>query len=121
MTLGTGTAVASFDPFISGSVSVEHFTQPESSLVLYGVPSLQLNPTLSSFQYTQSFPPAPRLRSPCKKCAKRKTVPCSTPNPTLTAYYRVELQQPLPAGFGFGPNLRYLRIARNDWKRGMCC
>jgi outer membrane protein TolC len=34
----------------------------------------------------------------------------------LSAFYRVTLRQELLAGFGFGPNLRYLRIARNNKK-----
>ncbi len=35
-------------------------------------------------------------------------------NPQLNAQYQFQVQQPLLAGFGFGPNLRYLRIARNN-------
>lgn len=113
-TLGTGTAVASFDPSISGSVSVEHLTQPESSRVLYGVPSLQLNQTLSSFEYAQSFPTGTTLSVELENVRDAENSASLNPNPTLTAYYRVALQQPLLAGFGFGPNLRFLRIARND-------
>jgi outer membrane protein TolC len=32
----------------------------------------------------------------------------------LNSYYRVLFQQQLLAGFGFGPNLRFLRIAKNN-------
>jgi outer membrane protein TolC len=34
----------------------------------------------------------------------------------LNSYYRFTFQQQLLAGFGFGPNLRYLRIAKNNKK-----
>jgi outer membrane protein TolC len=34
----------------------------------------------------------------------------------LNTYYRFTFQQQLLAGFGFGPNLRYLRIAKNNKK-----
>jgi outer membrane protein TolC len=34
----------------------------------------------------------------------------------LNSYYRFAFQQQLLAGFGFGPNLRYLRIAKNNKK-----
>ncbi len=34
----------------------------------------------------------------------------------MSSQYRIELQQQLLAGFGFGPNLRYLHIARNNKK-----
>ena len=40
--------------------------------------------------------------------------PFSLLTPSLNAYYRFSVQQPLLAGFGLGPNLRYLRIARNN-------
>ncbi len=40
--------------------------------------------------------------------------PYSYLNPTLNSYYHVALQQQLLAGFGFGPNLRFLRIAKNN-------
>ena len=35
-------------------------------------------------------------------------------NPTLNSYYHFALQQQLLAGFGLGPNLRFLRIAKNN-------
>jgi outer membrane protein TolC len=34
----------------------------------------------------------------------------------LNSYYRFTFQQQLLAGFGFGPNLRYVRIAKNNKK-----
>jgi len=36
--------------------------------------------------------------------------------PQLGTYYRFTVQQQLLAGFGTGPNLRYLRIAKNNKK-----
>jgi outer membrane protein TolC len=37
-------------------------------------------------------------------------------NPQLTSYFQVVIQQQLLAGFGLGPNLRYLRIAKTNQK-----
>jgi outer membrane protein TolC len=37
-------------------------------------------------------------------------------SPNLTSIFRLTIQQELLAGFGLGPNLRYLRIARNNKK-----
>ena len=37
-------------------------------------------------------------------------------SPALGSMYRFSFQQQLLAGFGFGPNLRYLRIAKNNKK-----
>jgi hypothetical protein len=38
------------------------------------------------------------------------------PSPALSSMYRLSIQQELLSGFGFGPNLRYLRIVRNNKK-----
>src|SRR6185437_10264659 len=35
-------------------------------------------------------------------------------SPVLNSMYRVSFQQQLLSGFGFGPNLRYLKIAKNN-------
>ena len=42
-TLGAGTAVSSYDPFISAGGGEEHQTLPLSNLTLNGVPTLQTN------------------------------------------------------------------------------
>ena len=42
-TLGTGTAVNSYDPAIIATVGAEHQTTPLASQTIYGVPLLQLN------------------------------------------------------------------------------
>ncbi len=47
-TLGVGSAVSSYDPNISGTLSNEHYTSPQSNKAIYGVPSLQANTTLGS-------------------------------------------------------------------------
>ncbi len=113
-TLGTGTAVSSFDPSITGSINLEHYTEPLSNLQLYGVPSLQSNTVTSQFEYAQAFPTGTILTAVLQNSRATENSPFATLTPALNSYYHVELQQPLLAGFGFGPNLRYLRIARND-------
>ena len=37
-TLGTGTNVSSYDPAITGTFSIEHYTEPLSNIAIYGVP-----------------------------------------------------------------------------------
>lgn len=113
-TLGTGTAVNSFDPLITGSLSLEHLTQPESSLVIFGVPSLQVNTAASQVQYLQAFPTGTVISFLLENNRQAENSPFTFLTPALNAYYRFTVQQPLLAGFGRGPNLRYLRIARND-------
>jgi outer membrane protein TolC len=113
-TLGTGTTVSSYDPAISGIFSVEHYAQPLSNLVVYGVPTLQQNTTTGNINYTQSFPTGTTLSAVFDNNRQTLNSIQSFLSPTLNTYYRVEFQQQLLSGFGLGPNLRFLRIAKNN-------
>ena len=115
-TLGTGTNVQTFDPSISGQLNNEHYTQPLSNLALFGVPRLQQNTTNGNVSYVQNFPTGTSLSAIFDNSRGATNSPNSFLNPTLNSYYHVLLQQQLLAGFGFGPNLRYYRIAKNDQK-----
>lgn len=115
-TLGIGTTVQSYDPLISGNVSIEHYTQPLSNRTLYDVATLQQHTTIGDVSYMQSFPTGTTFEAVLNTDRETSNSPQSLLNPTLNSYYQVVLQQQLLAGFGFGPNLRYLRIAKNNQK-----
>jgi outer membrane protein TolC len=115
-TLGTGTNVSSYDPMLSGSLNNEHYTQPLSNTSLYGIQTLQENTTNGNIGYSQAFPTGTTLSAVFDNNRGATNSPNSFLNPTLNSYYHVALQQQLLAGFGFGPNLRYLRIAKNNQK-----
>ena len=115
-TLGTGTNVSSYDPAVSAQINNEHYTQPLSNLSIYGVPTLQQNTTTGNFSYQQAFATGTSLSAIFDNSRGATNSPNSFLNPTLNSYYHVLLQQQLLAGFGFGPNLRYFRIAKNDQK-----
>lgn len=115
-TLGTGTNVASFDPAITGSLNTEHYTQPLSNTSIYGTQTLQTNTTNGNIGYSQAFPTGTSLNASWLNSRDASNSPYNLLNPTLNSYYRVLLQQQLLAGFGFGPNLRFLRIAKNNQK-----
>lgn len=113
-TLGAGTAVSSFDPAISATLGVEHQTTPLSNLQIYGVPGLQLNTGQSNIAFTQAFPTGTTFAMEWNSNRQTTNSIYSNLNPALTSQYRVSVQQELLAGFGFGPNRRYLRIACNN-------
>jgi outer membrane protein TolC len=113
-TLGAGTTVSSYDPAISGTFSVEHYAEPYSNLVVYGVPTLQQNTTIGNVGYTQSFATGTTVSAMFNNNRQTLNSFESFLNPTLNTYYRIELQQQLLAGFGLGTNLRFLRIAKNN-------
>jgi outer membrane protein TolC len=115
-TLGAGTNVSTFDPSISAQLNNEHFTLPLSSIAIFGVPTLQQNTTNGNISYLQNFPTGTSLSVIFDNSRGATNSPNSFLNPTLNSYYHVLLQQQLLAGFGFGPNLRYYRIAKNDQK-----
>jgi outer membrane protein TolC len=115
-TLGTGTNVSTFDPSISGQLNNEHYTQPLSNTSIYGTQTLQQNTTNGNVSYVQNFPTGTSFSAILDNSRGATNSPNSFLNPTLNSYYHVLLQQQLLAGFGFGPNLRYFRIAKNNQK-----
>jgi outer membrane protein TolC len=115
-TLGTGTAVSSYDPSIIGSIGAEHQTTPLANLQIYGIPSLQLNTGQSTLAYSQAFPTGTAFSVEFNNSRQTTNSPFFNLSPTLNSMFRISFQQQLLAGFGLGPNLRYLRIARNNKK-----
>jgi outer membrane protein TolC len=113
-TLGAGTAVQSYDPSISGNMGIEHLTQPLANLQIYGVPSLQQNTGVFNLAYQQAFPLGTSITFETQNNRQTTNSIFSNLSPSLGAYYRVTVQQQLLAGAGLGPNLRFLRIARNN-------
>lgn len=115
-TLGTGTNVSSYDPFISLNGGDEHQTSPEANGQIYGVPSLQANTVQVNALYSQSFPTGTTVSFAFDNLRQTTNSPLFYLSPTLSSVFRFQIQQELLAGFGFGPNLRYLRIAKNNKK-----
>jgi len=115
-TLGVGTPVASYDPALIVNTGIEHLTLPESNKALYGVPSLQLNTTTVNASYMQAFSTGTTISFEFNNNRQTANSPFITLSPALNSYFRLSFQQQLLAGFGLGPNLRYLRIARNNKK-----
>jgi len=115
-TLGTGTAVSSYDPFINVNGGDEHQTSPVANQQIYGVPSLQLNTGQVNALFTQAFATGTSINFSFSNSRQATNSPYFNLSPTLSSTFRFQIQQELLAGFGFGPNLRYLRIAKNNKK-----
>jgi outer membrane protein TolC len=115
-TLGTGTNVSSYDPTFTANTSLEHYTDPLPNLSVYGVPVLHSNTIIGNIGYQQAFPTGTSLSFTLNNDRATTNSPFIFLNPEIDTYYRVLFQQQLLAGFGLGPNLRYLRIARNNRK-----
>jgi outer membrane protein TolC len=113
-TLGAGTAVSSYDPAILASIGAEHQTTPLANLQIYGVPSLQLNTGSSTIEFQQAFPTGTSVSFQFNNSRQTNNSPFFFLSPSNSSMFRFSFQQQLLAGSGFGPNLRYLRIARNN-------
>jgi outer membrane protein TolC len=115
-TLGTGTTVSSYDASINASGGEEHQTLPLSNQQLNGVPTLQTNTGQFNFNYFQAFPTGTSISVGLNLNRQTTNSIFTNLSPVLNSQIRITFEQELLAGFGFGPNLRYLRIARNNKK-----
>ena len=115
-TLGVGTPVSSYDPQLNVNGGIEHLTLPQSNFQVYDVPSLQLNTTQVNANFSQAFSSGTSVSFEFTNSRQTTNSLDIFLSPALNSYYRFTIQQQLLAGFGFGPNLRYLRIANNNKK-----
>lgn len=107
-----GPFITSFDPVLSGSFQSDHFHILPSSTFS---PASPQNTTTANFSYLQGFQWGTNLSVGFNNT--RTTVgnaPFSALSPQLNSNFRFELTQHLLQGFGFTPNTRFIRIAKNN-------
>jgi outer membrane protein TolC len=117
-TLGTGAAVNSYDPLISAKTYLDHTTQLLPNQILYGVPVIHLNTFEGDLSYSEAFPTGGAIQVAWNNNRQTTNSPNETLNPQLNSYFEFYANQQLLAGFGLGPNLRFLRIAKTNQKVG---
>ncbi len=113
-TQGEGPPLDNYDPVITGMVQIGHSVTPESNTIISGTNELYQNTTTANFNYTQGFPTGTLLTAGFDNTRLWQNSIYNTLNPTLTPSFTFQLRQHLLQGFGYDPNLRYLRIARNN-------
>ena len=113
-TLGSGSAIQSYDPQISGQMFINHVKQPITNLVLTGVPLYAQNLANANFTYSQYFPTGTSMQVAFDNNRTADNAKFSTLVPSLTSNFRFQIRQHLLSGFGFGPNTRFIRIAKNN-------
>jgi outer membrane protein TolC len=113
-TLGSGTAVASFDPYVTFQGYVDHTVFQETNPFLVGVPIFKQNTIEALASYTQSFPMGTGLNVNYVGQRLANNSPYEAVNPTLYSNFQVVLTQHLLAGFGIATNERYMRIAKKN-------
>jgi outer membrane protein TolC len=115
-TLGAGTPVPSYDPVLSMNMGIEHLTSPLANQQIYGIPSLQLNTAQVNASFTQAFPTGTTVSFEFDNNRQTTNSTFTSLSPVVNSFYRFSFRHELLAGFGFGPNLRFLHIAKNNKK-----
>ena len=107
-----GPFITSFDPVLTGSFQSDHFNILPSSTFS---PASPQNTTTTNFSYIQGFHWGTNLSVGFNNT--RTTVgnaPFSVLSPQLNSNFQFRLTQHLLQGFGFAPNTRFIRIAKNN-------
>ena len=114
-TLGTGAPIQPYDPTLTANLRIEHGTFPLSSNVLSGaVPFLQQNTGVANFNYAQAFHTGTSMSVEFDNLRSTDNTTTSTLVPQVQSGFRFTVKQRLLSGFGFGPNTRFIRIAKNN-------
>jgi len=113
-TLGAGTIVPSFDPFLTFRGSVDHTVIQEPNTAQVGTPIYKVNTIQVLSQYTQAFPVGTNLTVNYQGQRQANNSPYSAINPELFGQFAVQIAQPILAGFGLSTNERFIRIAKRN-------
>jgi len=115
-TVGTGSLINSYDPIITGTLSLEHASFPLSNTVTTGTNNLQQNTGIANFNYFQGFKTGTTMNVAFNNQRQITNSLFNSLQPTLSSDFRLTLRQSLLQGFGLGPNMRFIRIANNNKK-----
>ncbi len=115
-TLGSGSAISSYDPDITATIGYSNSTTPLSSEIIYGVPTLRSGDFAGTLNYSQAFALGTSINVTFNSDRLTSNSSNSFLTPELDSSFQAVLRQHLLSGFGLGPNLRYLRIAKNNRK-----
>ncbi|MGB7554104.1 MAG: TolC family protein [Candidatus Korobacteraceae bacterium] len=118
-TLGGGPPLQSYDPVITGTIQGERATTPQANIFFSGgLPTAIQNTNTYNFGYSQAFSTGTLASVTFNNSRITTNVPFDLYNPQITPSFRFQLTQHLLQGFGFDPNLRWIRIARNTRENG---
>ncbi|HYU46373.1 MAG TPA: TolC family protein, partial [Terriglobales bacterium] len=110
-TLGVGSAVPSFDPVLTGTLQFDRNHSIGSNAF---TTTSEGNTTLANFSYQQGFQWGTNLTVGFNNTRATTNSPFSIYSPQVSSNFRATFSQPLLSGFGFLPNTRFIRIAKNN-------
>ncbi len=112
-TLGIGAPITAFDPVLSGTLQLDK-DDAESVSVFSPIPVIAQNTYTSNFAYTQGFAWGTAISAGFNNTHVTTNNPTSLLTPDLSSNFQFRVTQNLLQGFGTGPNLRFIRIAKNN-------
>lgn len=112
-TLGIGSPITSFDPVLTGAVQLDK-NQTESVNIFSPIPIVAQNTYTSDFTYAQGFQWGGTLTGGFNNTHLTTNNPTSLLTPQLGSNFQFRFTQNLLQGFGFLPNTRFIRIAKNN-------
>jgi len=111
-TLGTGPTITSFDPILSGTLQMDRaYSQ---SLNIFSDPVVNQNTGTANFSYLQGFKTGTNLSVGFNNTHLTTRNSSATYSPVISSGFQMKLTQHLLQGFGFAPNTRFIRIAKNN-------
>ena len=114
-TLGTGSELQPYDPQLIAKMNINHVATPVSNAVTIGqVGAFQQNIGTADFEYRQAFPSGTQMLVDFSNYRATDNSQFDLLVPQVFSSFRVEFKQHLLSGFGPGPNLRFIRIAKNN-------
>ena len=114
-TLGIGAPITSFDPILTGTLQMDR-NFVESTSLFSPVPVQNTNTGTADFAYTQGFHWGTDLSLGFNNTHTTVTTlnKFTAFTPLLSSGFKFQLTQQLLQGFGFLPNTRFIRIAKNN-------
>ena len=112
-TLGIGSPITSFDPSVTGTLQFDK-NDTESVSVFSPVPVVGQNTYTANFAYTQGFQWGTAMSVGFNNTHVTTNNPTSLLTPQLSSSFQFRVTQNLLQGFGSLPNLRFIRIAKNN-------
>ncbi len=114
-TLGIGPTLTSFDPILAGTLQMDR-NFLESTSIFTQVPNgvANSNTGTATFSYLQGFHTGTNLAVGFNNTHTTTNNETATYTPALNSNFQARVTQELLQGFGFLPNTRFIRIAKNN-------
>ncbi|HEY7615793.1 MAG TPA: TolC family protein, partial [Terriglobales bacterium] len=110
--LGAGSTIPSFDPILTGTLQLDRNRNQTASS--FANPFTDTNTSTVNFAYTQGFHWGTNLNVGFNNTRTTTSSTFTKLSPLLNSNFRASISQPILQGFGFLPNTRFIRIAKNN-------